>query len=142
MDEALELAEEDIRRKAEEERQQEAARRAKLVAKARYNVHSVNPFDLLQLAPVRPRGWHMGKQVSDKQRAMLIKNYPDINVDELPYAQAKQLCDELFRRWDNKLCSYKQAKILAKHGYDPKNMSRAEASTILDGIFHGRRDVA
>jgi hypothetical protein len=39
----------------------------------------------------------------------------------------------MFRRWDGGLCSYKQAKLLSKHGYDP-NVSRDEASRLIDGL--------
>ncbi len=139
-DELLAAAEEELKRR-EELRQKEAARKARLVAKAQFYVQAVNPFDVFQVSPAKPRGWDSGKQLSDKQRAMIEKHYPGVNVDQLPYAQGRQLVQELFRRWDKKLCTFKQAKILAKHGYDAKNMSMAEAGKILDGIFGKRRAV-
>ncbi len=40
---------------------------------------------------------------------------------------------EIFRRWDGKLCSFKQAKVLRKYGYDAE-VSFAEASAIIDGL--------
>lgn len=135
MDELLEEAE--LERIEEQRRQQleEAARRAKLVAKAQYRTQSVNPFDVFHMRPVAERGWDRGRRLSDKQRGLIAKHYPDLNPDEIPYTQAKQLIGELFRRWDGNLCTYKQARILAKHGYDTRNMTMAEASAALDKLF-------
>lgn len=136
MDETLAAAEEELKRR-EETRLLDAAHRAHLVAKAQYSVQSVNPFDVFQVSPAKSRGWDAGKALSDKQRALIIKHCPGVNVDQLPYAQGRQLINELFRRWDNNLCTYKQARILAKHGYDAKNMTMAEAKEHLDGILGG-----
>jgi superfamily II DNA or RNA helicase len=137
MDETLQAAEEELKR-----RQAEAARKAKLVAKAKFSIQSVNPFDVFQVSPAKSRGWDSGLSLSDKQRALVEKHYPGVNVDQLPYAQGKQLLNELFRRWDQKLCTFKQARILAKRGYDTKNMTMAEAGKILDGLFGNKRVTA
>jgi superfamily II DNA or RNA helicase len=137
-DELLAAAEEELKRR-EEARQLDAARRARLVAKAQFSVQSVNPFDVFQVAPAKSRGWDSDKALSDKQRSLIEKHYPGVNVDQLPYAQGKQLITELFRRWNENLCTFKQARILAKHGYDAKNMTMAEAGQILDGLFGGKR---
>ena len=40
---------------------------------------------------------------------------------------------EIFRRWDGKLCSFKQAKVLRKYGYDTQ-VSFAEASAKIDAL--------
>ena len=138
MDETLLAAEEELKRR-EERRQAEIARKARLVAKAQFSVQSVNPFDVLQVSPVKARGWDSGRSLSEKQRALIVKHYPGVNVDQLPFAQGKQLLNELFRRWDGKLCTFKQARILAKRGYDTKNMTMAEAGKILDGLFGNKR---
>lgn len=117
------------------ERAREAARRVNLKAKAAWAARSVSPFDVFDLSPVKPRGWNSGKTLSTKQRAILDK--AGIDPDSVDYAGGRQLLNEVFRRWDAGLCSYKQARILRKHGYDG-NQTREEASGILDGIF-GRR---
>jgi hypothetical protein len=43
------------------------------------------------------------------------------------------LIAEIFRRWDGKLCSFKQAKVLRKYGYDSE-VSFAEASATIDAL--------
>jgi hypothetical protein len=43
------------------------------------------------------------------------------------------LIAEIFRRWDGKLCSFKQAKVLRKYGYDTE-VSFAEASATIDAL--------
>jgi len=118
------------------EKAREAARRANLKAKASWSVKQIDAFDVFQIDPVQARGWHRGKTLSEKQRAVLAK--AGIDPDSVDYANGRELLNEVFRRWDEGLCSYKQARILRKHGYDG-NQTREEASQILDGIFARRR---
>ncbi len=127
MDEELAAIEAEI----EKNRQLELARRANLVAKARYTVASLSPFDILGLQPVRERGWDTGKQLSEKQRALLQRQ--GIDPDQMTYTQARQIIGELFRRWDGELCSFKQAKLLRRFGYGA-NVSREEAKALIDRI--------
>jgi hypothetical protein len=86
---------------------------------------------MLDLKPVTERGWDQGKRLTDKQEALLRKQ--GIDPDGLPYGQARQLLNEMFRRWDGNLCSFKQAAILRKRGL-PVNVTREEASRQLDEI--------
>jgi len=120
------------------ERAREAARRANLKAKASWASRQINPFDVFQLSPDKSRGWNAGKTLSVKQRGILQK--AGIDPDSVDYAGGKQLLSEVFRRWDAGLCSYKQAKILRKHGFTG-NESREDAGRILDGIFGKRTAV-
>ena len=80
---------------------------------------------------MKPRGWDNVKQLTEKQRSLLAKQ--GINPDNLSFAQGKQLISEIFRRWDGKLCSFKQAKVLRKYGYDT-NVSFTEASAMIDAL--------
>jgi len=138
MDEEIQKAEADIA-----ERLRQAARRAQLKARATWSASSVNPFDVFALAPARERGWDAGRVLSEKQRALLERQ--GIDPASVTYTQGRQLLTEIFRRWDAGLCSYKQARVLRKHGFDG-NVSREEAGRILDGIFgrgkqHGMAEV-
>jgi superfamily II DNA or RNA helicase len=133
MSEELAAAEEELLLEAEEEqRQREAARRAHLVAQAQYRAVTIDPFDLFQMNPARERGWNRGQRLSDKQRGLLQRQ--GINPDALTYAQGKQVLNELFRRWDKKLCTIKQAHILRQRGVETANLSAAEASQMIDEI--------
>ena len=127
---ALDDAEAELTRR-EQARLAEAARRARLVATARFTTQAVDPFDVLELHPVRSRGWDSARQLSEKQRSLLAKQ--GMNPDEMSFSEGKQLIAEIFRRWDGKLCSFKQAKILRKYGYGT-DVSFAEASATIDAL--------
>ena len=129
MTEALDQAEEELRR--EQARLAEVARRAKLVATARFTTQSVDPFDVLHLEPTKARGWDNVKSLTEKQRSLLAKQ--GINPDNLTFSQGKQLISEIFRRWDGKLCSFKQAKVLRKYGYESE-VSFDAARSIIDAL--------
>ncbi|HMP83656.1 MAG TPA: hypothetical protein PKA41_13235, partial [Verrucomicrobiota bacterium] len=132
MAEALDEAETELQ---EQKRLAEAALRARLVATARFTTQSVDPFDVLHLDPVKPRGWDNVKQLTEKQRSLLAKQ--GINPDGISFSQGKQLISEIFRRWDGKLCSFKQAKVLRKYGYDT-NVSFADASATIDALARNK----
>ena len=127
MAKALNDAQADIERK----RQAEEARRAALVARAKFTAKRVNPFDVFDITPTRERGWDHGKQLTEKQRDFLMKNR--IDPDGMPYGQAKQLIDEMFRRLKSGLSTFGQAKILKRNGFTAP-MRREEASKIIDRI--------
>ena len=57
----------------------------------------------------------------------------EADARDLPYTQSKQLLNEVFHRWDEGLCSFRQAKILKKHGL-PTDLSRDAAKVALDAI--------
>lgn len=128
MAEALDEAEAELQ---EQKRLADAARRARLVATARFTTQTVDPFDVLHLDPVKPRGWDNVKQLTEKQRSLLAKQ--GIDPDGISFSQGKQLIAEIFRRWDGKLCSFKQAKVLRKYGYGT-DVSFAEASATIDAL--------
>ena len=115
----------------EQRRQVEAARRAAMVARAKFTATRVDPFDVFDITPQRDRGWDHGRQLSDKQLAQLTKN--GINPEGMPYGQAAQLLDEIFRRYDSNLASFKQVALLKKQGFVAP-MRREEAKKAIDGI--------
>lgn len=128
----LDDSEKTLAEEREEKRRMEEAHRARLVAKVRYSTSQVNPFDVFDLSPVRERGWDQGKKLSEKQRSLLLKQ--GIDGDQMPYVQAKAVLNEMFRRWNDNLCTFKQAKLLKKHGYDTKAMTMKEASSRIDAL--------
>ena len=62
---------------------------------------------------------------------MLLKQ--GIDADALPYHEAKQVLDEIFRRWDDGLASFKQTKVLKKNGYAAP-LRKEEARKIIDRV--------
>lgn len=132
MSDELDEAEEELRNEAAARRQAEEARKSRLVARVSYTSRKISPFDALELTPVRERGWDSGKVLSEKQRSLLLKQ--GINPDDMVYAEAKQLLNEMFRRWDQKLATVKQASLLKRYGYETKELKMDEASRLIDGL--------
>lgn len=128
----LEEEEERLRLEAEERKRLEAARKARLIGKAKYSAISINPFNAFDLLPHRSRGWDDGRQLSEKQTSMLLKQ--GIDPSQMSFPEAKQVINEMFRRWNGNLCSLKQCSLLKKHGYETKNLAREEASKLIDAL--------
>lgn len=136
MSEAIEEAEEQAKTEREERRRLDEARRMRLVAKASFSTTAVSPFDVFQIHPQAERGWDRGKVLSEKQANLLRKQ--GIDPDKIPYSQARQLCGEICKRFEEKKCSFKQAVWLKKYGHST-DVSMADAKVILDGIFGGSK---
>jgi superfamily II DNA or RNA helicase len=131
MDKILDEEEEKLKQEKEERRLAEEARKARLVARVKWSARSVNPFDVFDLTPRKERGWDQGKTLSEKQQNVLLEQ--GIDPAGMPYSQAKQLLNEIFRRWDGSLCSFRQARVLKKYGYN-QNMSRYDAKKTIDAL--------
>ncbi len=101
------------------------------MATARFTTQAVDRFDVLHLDPVKSRGWDVGRQLTEKQRALLARQ--GINPDGVSFSQGRQLISEISRRWDGKLCSFRQAKLLRRYGYGTE-VSFAEASATIDAL--------
>lgn len=134
MTEAMQDEENELRKKAESARLQIEARKNRVVAKVSYSKTSINPFNMLDIVPVKERGWDSGKVLSEKQRGVILKM--GINPDTLSYGQGRQLLVEQFRRWGGKLCTLKQAAILKKRNpqLNTKNLSFKAASDMITSI--------
>lgn len=128
-----------------DEAQQELAefyRRQALESAKRVSTHTIkwveiNPFQrvggILGVAPVAGR-WG-GIEATDKQRAMLqgVGIGKDLDVGKLDRGQAAALITGVIARREKGLCTYKQARVLAKNGLNP-DVSFEEASKQLDEI--------
>jgi len=126
----------EAQREAEERKRLEAAKRARLRARAEWSAKTIDPFALWDIQPTRERGWERGKTLSEKQRELLLKQ--GVDPDERSYHECKQILDELFRRWDAGLCSLKQSKHLKRYGL-PTDLTRTQASMVLDGIWKEKK---
>ena len=130
MDKSLEEEEKKLAEK--KQREDEArARKHKLIGKAVYKSEKIDPFDLLQVKPSEPTGYDKGKSLSERMKK-LLRN-AGFNPDTLDYTKGKQLCGVLIDRWNRKLCSIGQAKILKKYGYNPDSTFE-QAKKIIDAI--------
>ena len=127
---------EDARRRIEEQKAKEAARRAKVRVGAIYTTSGpLDPFKLLGVNKYRERGWEKGKAISEKQKAWITKQ--GMWKDDMTFSEARQICQGLSKRIDAGLCSVKQAGLLAKHGF-PASTTFADARKIIDVLAKNR----
>lgn len=122
---------EQAKRELHERREREKERRRQVIGTATYSTKQVDPFDVLDIDPWRERGWDVGKEPSEKMVAFLAKN--GIDAAGLSFGRCKQLIGEIISRRNRDLCSFKQAKILAKYGYKT-DCTFQEARQIIDQI--------
>jgi len=138
MAELIEVTEEEEKKRQKEEQERlsrmmlDQAQKQKIVAKVKWTASKVNPFDVFDMRPATSRGWDMGKSLSLRQKGMLQR--AGFNPSKISFVEGKQLIGELFRRWDNKLCTMKQAALLKRFGYETKDMKKDEASKLIDKL--------
>lgn len=121
-----------IKARIERQKAEEAARKARLVAKVQYTKREISPFDAFDIKPRQDSKWDTGRPLSSNQRAVLQKM--GVNPDELNYAAAKQLLIEHFKRREKGLCTLKQAQCLARAGINAKKVTFDEASRMIDQL--------
>ena len=131
MADALEEEEKRLAEKKQRE-QMEAARKAKLVAKTSFKTQRIDPFDVLQIKPVKSRGWDEGKVLKEGSKK-IIRSVFGKDPGEMTYTEGMQLVKEFFRRKDSGECTFGQAKMLKKYGYDT-HMKFDEAKRTIDAI--------
>lgn len=145
-DEVVELARRDMERqpkrvvdalKEAEKKLREAqerateAKRRNIKAQVTYNSSTKMINEWFEVPFVRDKGYYSEKQLSEKQIATLERN--GFVPHEMNYGQAKAALIRIFHRMDNRLCTYKQAKLLEKFGYtNTKSMTFADASSLLN----------
>lgn len=91
---------------------------------------SIHDVDLEEYEPTM--GWECSSP-TDKQLAVLEKR--GFNPDDITSkGLASKIIDKLFQRQHLGLCTPKQARLLARYGYDPTNITFEEASSRIDVI--------
>lgn len=140
--ESIRLAEEVVqeRREAAARRELELAamqeRRKHIKAShVDYRTTSVNPFVVFDLPPCREPAWHRGRELSEKQLAVLQR--AGIDAEGIGFSRASRLIEELKRRRAADLCTYKQAKTLLRYGLET-NVTFRQASRLIDAIAANR----
>lgn len=114
---------------AEREAKEEEAR-AVLIAEAKYKAKNVDPFAVLGVS--RRKGFGHAPP-TDGQLAMLEKAMGRDMPQDIDRRGASSLIDAIIKRRAAGQCSYKQARILAKHGLRD-DVSFDEAKAAIDAI--------
>lgn len=125
------------RAKAEylEEKRRDRERREKIRVKAKWQKREVDPFDVLDITPVRERGWSAGQPATDKQiEALKRMKFSEHELTGLTKAKASQLIGESFRRREQGLSSFAQIRLLQRFGVDAKPLTFEQASAAITTI--------
>ena len=107
-------------------------RKPNLVAKAKFKVQKVDPFDLLQIKPALSTRWDKGKQLSPKQRKFLRDR--DYDPDQFDYSKGSQLIGALIERNQKNLCTLPTVKLLKRYNIEAINYTRQQASKLIEAI--------
>lgn len=112
----------------------EAARRAR---EAHIEYVEVDPFRrVYSILKIRPVAGRMGGVEPTKEQIDLLYQYKvhqDIDVANLDRGQAAEILARIKERPRLGLCTYKQARVLLKYGYDP-DISFKQAGEIITEI--------
>lgn len=119
--------------RAAEERRRIARlkKRAHVAPTAKFTTKRIDPFDVFDITPKREPGWHRGRKPTAKQLSYLERC--GVPTDGLSFHKASQIIEEAIERRRKHLATFKQSKILLKHGFE-SNVSFEEASSIIDRI--------
>jgi superfamily II DNA or RNA helicase len=122
MIEQLRLAEQELTK-------EQRLHRRRIVAKASWKTRDIDPFDVLDVQRKREKGWHTGRPATERQRMVLRKAGMD-RAETLSFTEASQMIDQIITRSQEGLCTYKQARLLARYGYD-QNVTFEEAGAVI-----------
>ncbi len=107
-------------------------RRQRITARAKYSTAKVNPFNVFDLEPVREKGWHKGRVPTPGQEKCLTKM--GVDTAGLSFTHASQLIERVIKNREEGLCTFKQAKLLSRYRYDPKEITFSGAKELIDAI--------
>jgi len=127
--EAIEIAKVEIE---EEEERRKEKRKGVTATKVTYKTNSTDPFTTMGIRRESANFIPTAAGLTGNQLAMLSKS----GIDPSGYSpkEQKMLHNELIKRIRKKRCSFKQAKVLSKYGFNTAKMSFKEASGLLDQL--------
>jgi superfamily II DNA or RNA helicase len=126
---ALKVASEQV----EQARQRDQERRKKVMGNAEFRTEEINVFNVFDLAPpLLRRNSEVAEPATDKQVAFLQRN--GIAIDAINRRSAGMLCREIIDRREKGLATFKQSRILKRHGF-ATDVTFDEASRLIDRIF-------
>lgn len=108
---------------------EDAVWRDQIKLRAKFSTAKINPFDVMDVNPVREVPWHKDRQPSQKQLDFLKKN--GVNIEGMNYTNIKLVIDTIFRRREEGKPSYKQTKQLFSRGIDCTEITFEEAGKMM-----------
>ena len=115
---------------------EEAVFRDKVLLRAKYSTAKMNPFDILDVNPIRVQSWNKGKPMTQKQQEYL--KHKGVNSAGMGYTHAKQTIKELRERQKQGVCTFKQAQCLRKAGIDSSSISFKDAGEMITKLANNR----
>jgi superfamily II DNA or RNA helicase len=103
--------------------------RQDLVPEVSYDKKTIDLFNILDIDPPRQNGWDLSNPPTQRMINYLARSGVP-NPETLSRAVAGRLCGEINARREKGRATFKQARLLQRHGY-PTNCSFAEASVII-----------
>lgn len=137
--ESLKEAEEELefeRQQRERMRLMADANSRKLIeAKVAYTRQKVDVFNVLHVHQVREPVWHRGRKPTQKMiDCMTNFGVDQKDISQMSFVQSASAITKIRERREKNLCTFKQAKTLAKFNIDPDNVKFDQARSLLDKI--------
>ena len=118
---------------AEQELIEEEDHLAHMKVTASYTKTEVDPFDVFDINPYRQMAWDTGDQTPATEKQIKMLKWSGIPADDMTKRTANGMISEIMKRKKSGLCTFKQAKILKKNGYD-SDMQMDKAKAVLARI--------
>lgn len=129
LEEMQALREEDARKKQEEERRRLERLKHVVASNVNFSTRDVSPFDAFDIAPRRSQ--YNAKPPSVKQLKALWRM--GVNTQGICSTEAGRILAEARKREQAGMCNFRQARVLAKHGY-PTDVSAERAAQMIQEI--------
>ena len=109
---------------------EDATWRDKVLLRAKFSSAKINPFNVLDMNPVKVMPWqNQDRQPTKRQMAFLDKN--GIDITGMSYTHIKQVIAATFKRIEKNQPSYRQTKQLMKRHIDTTKITFGEAGKMM-----------
>lgn len=128
---------EKIQAKIDEQKAEERRKKLRDAVRLKVQLSSqqVDPFNIYDSVSPRDHGMRTDNRSTQPQIQYLERyGVPKREAEEMTKAEARRLIDVLQQRRRLNLCTYRQANILNRYGYDANSKTFAEAKTIIDAL--------
>lgn len=114
---------------AQEERKRQINERKKIKAKAKYRKKSLDPFDVLDIAPVLDNSEWRVSPLTPKQ--LLYLQESDIDTSTMTVKEQRKVFATMMERKNKGLATPKQLRLLKRYNYETEGMTKDKASSVI-----------
>lgn len=109
-------------------------KRKRLVAKAKFSIQEVSPWDVFDITP-QVKTFAQSRRPPTPRMAQALEN-AGISTVKMNIDQASAILTEMRRRREEGLCTFKQARWLSWRGIDAAKWTKARASLAIDLLIN------